>query len=383
MKAIAITHKGTEDIAALEIKELVKASSKISETVVLFEPKNMIDLCKLAYKAQSISRVVYLFDELKIQADFNKILKTIETAIKKISFDKWLGKDKSFKVLCRHLTNNNFSSQDMEKEAGAFIIENIKQKKAYEQKVDLENPDLIFYVYIFGERCYLGIDFCGFDLSKRDYKVFSSASDIKGTIAYSLLRIARYEKQKKLLDPFCSSGVIPIEAALYSNGSVNYYRKDNFAFLKLKPFEKENFDNFFNKLNKQDTKNKIFIAASDQQLYHVRSAKKNAKIAGANKDIEVSRIDLEWLDTKFNKNEIDLIAAKPLFSKYDVQKIKKTYDEFFYAAKYILSEKGKIALISISMDLLKESAEKHGFKIAEERIVWQGQQKLEITVFKN
>ena len=244
MKAIAITHKGTEDIAALEIKELIKATSKINETVVLFELKNMIDLCKLAYKAQSISRVVYLFDEFKIQADFNKILKTIETKIKKINFDKWLDKNKSFKVLCRHLTNNNFSSQDMEKEAGAFIIENIKQKKAYEQKVDLENPDLIFYVYIFDERCYLGIDFCGFDLSKRDYKVFSSASDIKGTIAYSLLRIAGYEKQKKLLDPFCSSGVIPIEAALYSNGSVNYYRKDNFAFLKLNPFEKENFENF-------------------------------------------------------------------------------------------------------------------------------------------
>jgi len=94
------------------------------------------------------------------------------------------------------LTNDDFSSQDIEKETGAFIINNIKEKKAYDQKVDLENPDLIFYVYIFNERCYLGIDFCGFDLSKRDYKVFSSASDIKGTIAYSLLRIVGYKKKK-------------------------------------------------------------------------------------------------------------------------------------------------------------------------------------------
>ena len=383
MKAIAITHKGTEDIAALEIKELIKATSKINETVVLFEPKNMIDLCKLAYKAQSISRVVYLFDELKIQTDFNKILKAIEAEIKKINFDKWLDKDKSFKVLCRHLTNNSFSSQDMEKEAGAFIIGNIKQKKAYNQKVDLENPDLIFYIYIFNKRCYLGIDFCGFDLSKRDYKVFSSASDIKGTIAYSLLRIAGYEKEKKLLDPFCSSGVIPIEAALYSRGTVNYYRKEDFAFLKLKPFEKQDFEDFFNKLNKEDNKNKPLISASDQQLYYIRAAKKNAKIAAVNKDIEFSRADIEWLDTRFDKNEIDLIVAKPLFSKYDLQRTRKTYDEFFYAAKYILSEKGKIVLISRTAELLRQSAEKHGFKIAEERNVWQGQQKLEITVFKN
>jgi len=381
MKAIAITHRGIEDVAVLEIKELIKVSSKVNETVVLFEPKKMIDLCRLAYKAQSIIKVICLFDEFKIQTDFNKILRTIEKRIKKIDFDKWLDKYKSFKVLCQHLTNDNFSSQDIEKETGAFIIESIKQKKRYDQKVDLENPDLIFYVYIFNERCYLGIDFCGFDLSKRDYKVFSSASDIKGTIAYSLLRIVGYKKEKKLLDPFCSSGIIPIEAALYNKGSVNYYRKDDFAFLKLKPFEKQNFEQFFTKLNKKENKNKPLIFASDQQLYHIRSAKKNAKIAAINKDIEFSRADLEWLDTRFDKNEIDLIVTKPMFSKYDLKRTKKTYDEFFYAAKYILSEKGKIVLISRSMDLLKESTEKHGFKITDERIVWQGQQKLIITVF--
>ncbi len=379
MKAIAITHKGTEDIAALEIKELIRVNSKVNETTVLFEPKKMIDLCTLAYRAQSIIKVICLFDEFKIQTGFNEILKIIEKRIKKINFDKWLDKGKSFKVLCKHLTNDNFSSQDIEKETGAFIIDNIK--KAYDQKVDLENPDLIFYVYIFNEKCYLGIDFCGFDLSKRDYKVFSSASDIKGTIAYSLLRIAGYKKEKKLLDPFCSSGVIPIEAALYNQGTVNYYRKDDFAFLKLKPFEKQNFEQFFTKLNKKKDKNKPLIFASDQQLYHIRSAKKNAKIAAVNKDIEFSRADLEWLDTRFDKNEVDLIVTKPMFSKYDLKRTKKTYDEFFYAAKYILSEKGKIVLISRSMDLLKESAKKHGFKVTDERIVWQGQQKLEITVF--
>ncbi len=116
MKAIAITHKGIEDIAALEVKEIIKVSAETKETVVLFEPKKIIDLCTLAYKAQSIIKVICLFDEFKIQADFNEILNTIEKRIKKISFDKWLDKDKSFKVLCKHLTNDSFSSQDIEKE---------------------------------------------------------------------------------------------------------------------------------------------------------------------------------------------------------------------------------------------------------------------------
>ena len=62
METLAITIKGIEDIASLEIKELIKA--KIIEekpSVVIFKPNKLIDLCMLCYKAQSISRVLYLF----------------------------------------------------------------------------------------------------------------------------------------------------------------------------------------------------------------------------------------------------------------------------------------------------------------------------------
>ena len=62
MRAIAITHKGIEDITALEIKEIIKVNSNIKETVVLFEPKKIDDLCTLAYKAQSLIKVMYIFD---------------------------------------------------------------------------------------------------------------------------------------------------------------------------------------------------------------------------------------------------------------------------------------------------------------------------------
>ena len=382
MRAIAITHKGIEDITSLEVKEIIKVNSNIKETVVLFKPKKIDDLCTLAYKAQSLIKVMYLFDNFKVKKDEKSILEEVKKSIDKIDFSEWLDKERTFRVSCQHIGNEDISSQEIEKETGAIVIKHIQKKNKYEQKVDLDNPDVIFYVYICDDECYFGIDFCGFNLSKRDYKVFSSASDIKGTIAYSLLRIAGYKKEKKLIDPFCSSGVIPIEAALYNKCSVNYYRKDDFAFLKLKPFEKKDFHSFFSKLIKKENKSKSLIFASDQQLCHIRSAKKNAKIAAVNKNIEFSKVDTEWLDTRFDKNQIDLIVARPMFSKYDLKKTKKTYDEFFYAAKYILSEKGKIVLISRTVDLLKESAEKHSFKITDEKDVWQGQQKLNVTLFK-
>ncbi|MDD5086821.1 MAG: THUMP domain-containing protein [Candidatus Nanoarchaeia archaeon] len=378
MKGIAITHKGLEDIAALEIKEIIKASSEIKETSVIFNLKKIEELCTLAYKAQSLIRVIYLFDSFKVKDDEKSILDKIKKSVEKIDLTEWLDEEKTFRVSCKHV-ENEISSQEIEKETGAIIIDKIQQTSKYQQKVDLDNPDIIFYIYIYKNQCYLGIDFCGFDLSKRDYKVFSNPADTKGTISYSVLRIAGYKKSDTLLDPFCSSGTIPIEAALFKMGSVNFYRKDRFAFLKLRQFENHDFKKLFNHdFNEEKPK----ILASDERLFNMRAAKKNAKIASVNKMIEFSKIDVDWLDTKYEKQNIDLIATKPIFLKYELDKTKKLYDGFFYGAKYILKDKGKIAIISRGDDLIFELSKKHGFNICHERIVFQGDQQLKITIFQ-
>ncbi len=378
MKGIAITHKGLEDIAALEIKEIIKAESEVKETTVVFSPKNLVDLCTLAYKAQSLIKVLYLFDIFKVKNDEKSILDKIKKSVEKIDFKEWLDKEKTFRVSCKHV-ENEISSQEIEKETGAILIDKIQKTGKYDQKVDLDNPDVIFYIYIYENQCYIGIDFCGFDLSKRDYKVFSNPADTKGTISYSVLRIAEYKKSDTLLDPFCSSGTIPIEAALFKLGSVNFYRKDRFAFLKLKQFENHDFKKLFSNEYDEEKPN---ILASDERLYNMRAAKKNAKIASVNKMIEFSKIDVDWLDTKYEKQSIDLIATKPIFLKYELDKTKKIYDGFFYGAKYILKNKGKIVVISKGDDLIEEISKKHGFNICHERVVFQGSQQLKVTVFQ-
>jgi 23S rRNA G2445 N2-methylase RlmL len=132
----------------------------------------------------------------------------------------------------------------------------------------------------------------------------------------------------------------------------------------------------------QENKEKPNILASDERLCNMRAAKKNAKIASVNKMIEFSKIDVDWLDTKYEKQSIDLIATKPIFLKYELDKTKKLYDGFFYGAKYILKDKGKIAIISRGNDLIFELSEKHGFKICNAREISQGNQQLKVTVFQ-
>lgn len=356
MKGLIITNKGTEDISKKEIKELINSDAEIKETVCIFTINSLNDLCRLSYLGQSFIKVLYLLDIFNIDANFKQNLKKI---IKKNvkTFAKFIKKNHTFKVKCAKIDSDAISSE-IEDIAGSVI----------DYKVDLENPDLILYIYIFKDICYIGIDFSGFDLSKRDYKIFNFPVSLKGNIAYSLIRISGYNKKEKILDPFCSSGEIVIESALFASGmSPHYYKKDSFLFNKYLKFD-------FNKVDKKiDLKNKQ-IYALDSQFRNVRAAQKNSKIAGVNKIINFSRQETEWLDIKFKKEEIDKIVTGIRFSKYN--NITKLLKEFFYQCSYILKKKGKIVIVTNNKELLKT-----GFDIIEEREVWQGKEKLYVLVY--
>ena len=376
MKALAITSKGIEDITALEIKELINSESEIKESCVAFEAKKPEDLYLLCYKAQSVEKILFLFGYFNFNNKnlFDDLKKHIES----IDFSKWLSKEITFKVTSK-IIDNDLSTQEISEKTGEFIINCIKKTKKYRQKVDLNNPDIIFFVYIFKNTCYLGIDIAGFELHKRQYRIFQHPSALRATIAYSLVRIANADEKDMLIDPFTGSGTIPIEAALYfSNFPVNYFNKDKFLFLKFFKNKK-----FFESIDKKIKTPKLKIYGYDAVLGYIISAKKNAKIAGIDKNLKLSRCEISWLDTKFKKNSVDkIITYPPQESKNIDQKItEKIYDEFFYQADFILKKQGRIVLITKSLELLKKYAEKYKFKLLDEREVYSGKQLLSVIVF--
>lgn len=363
MKGIAITNPGIEDVAKLEIKELIGKTASVYGNVVAFDC-SVDDLCLLAYKAQSLSYLMSLLGHF----DF-KSLDDISKKAAKIDVKDWLKKG-SVAVKCERVGEHPFTSQDAEKVVADALF------KGSKPKVDLKNPDIIILVYIHDNNCHIGIDFAGFDLSKRDYKIFTHPSSIKGTIAYALVRLSGWKKGI-LLDTFCGSGTIPIEAALFASSfPLNFFKKDKFAFTK---FHKFNFD-------KVDKKAKKKIAGKilgyDGFLPAVNASGKNAKIGGVEKFITFSKMDVEWLDTKFDKSTVDFIVTDPPhLTQENRRTMEKVYKEFFYQAEFVLSKKGKIVLITRNADEIKKYSQEHKFKLSSERSVWVGKQESKVLVF--
>ena len=124
MKGFLLTNKGMEDIAALEVNEIINKKSRLNDGCIIFDINNFEDLFKLCYLSQSASGVYLLLLEFEYKDLFNDFKKNVED----IDFKEWSSENITFKVKCIKGFENNLSTPDLEKEFGAIIIEYIQKK---------------------------------------------------------------------------------------------------------------------------------------------------------------------------------------------------------------------------------------------------------------
>ena len=368
MKGFAVVSKGIEQIVADELKELVVSKCSVSEYTVQFETKKMEDFLFLCYKSQSVDRIVYSLGEFT----FKDFFPEFEKFISKLKLESWM-KAKKFRMECIRYGNHTFNSADVEGKSMKLISSKFKMK------FERNEFDIIFFVYVVNDKCLFGIDLSGFELNKRNYKIYTHASSIRGTIGYALVRLSDFKPKDALLDAFSRDGIIPIEAGFYATGfPINYFRKDKFAFRRLKLGI--DFDKFFAKIDKKFNKKVTKIFSYDHMFKYVDFAKKNAKIAGIDKQLNFSRVEVEWLDIKFTKECVDRIVTYLPSSKS--KNLDKIYKEFFYQCEFILKKKGKLVILARLPNLVKKYAENNKFIVCEEVSIYSGEQKLDILILK-
>lgn len=71
-------------------------------------------------------------------------------------------------------------------------------------------------VYLDTDDCLLGLDTSGEALHKRGYRLAVAQAPLKETIAAGILLLSGWSRRLPLLDPFCGSGTIAVEAALFA-----------------------------------------------------------------------------------------------------------------------------------------------------------------------
>jgi 23S rRNA G2445 N2-methylase RlmL len=367
-KACAITFIGFEAVAAQEIKELIGAKAVLHKGVITFSASDK-ELARLCYKAQSLKRVMRLFGTFSF-TNTDNWKKQTHALLKKT--DCSVFSKRSFKAVCFRFGKHHFVSNDIAALYGEAILAVEKNTK-----VDLSDPDFLASCVIIDNESYIGLDFAGVDLSKREYKIYGHSSTLNASFAYCALRFSGFHGTESMVDPLCGVGTIPLEAGLFAAQiSPRFYQKDIFSFHHFLEIDMNQFDTDLDK-----SKN-ISIVGYDQQLRHVTAANKMAKLAGVHKIVSFSRADIEWLDTKLDEKSVDIIIAQPPVEgkALEVKDMEKLYQEFFYQVSFVLATKGKIVLLCQKTALVRKMCE--GFTIVDEHIAMQGQQKFTLVVME-
>ncbi len=133
---------------------------------------------------------------------------------KQLPWEEYLPKDAKFWVAKANSVNSKlFSPSDIQSIMKKAMVERMKMK--YKQDWFEENgASYPLRVTILKDEVTVCIDTSGESLHKRGYRRLTSKAPITETLAAALIMLTPWNKDRLLVDPFCGSGTIPIEAAM-------------------------------------------------------------------------------------------------------------------------------------------------------------------------
>ena len=366
MKLFTTCTEKLEDYSKLELENLGFTDIIIRKGCCIVAVKSYEDIIRFSYISSLTRRCGLLLMQKKISPVLKENENKLKEVIKKLDLEEFFEENTEFRIETLRKGEHEFNSSEFERFFGGLIYDELEIRKL-NPKVNLKNPSLNIYSQIIDDELIVGVDFIGFDSNKRDYKIFSNSHSIRGDLGQVMvLEGLKSLKKGVLLDPFASDGVIGIEAALKIYGkSHNYYRKKDFLLKKLKKVKNIDHKKIFSDCDKKETKDsEISVVCYDSMLSNVKSIQKNSKIAGIDKKIKVSKIEIDFLDIKFKEDTIDgIISVLPKKSRdLGLGKLKKIIDKFFYQAKFILKKDSNIILLSEDHELV-EISKNYDFKI--------------------
>jgi len=164
----------------------------------------------------------------------------------------------------------------------------------YQEDSGTDLPQLIV-VRLVDNLCTISIDSSGALLHRRGYRLATAKAPLRETLASAMVMASGWDKISPLLDPFCGSGTIPIEAALLA-GRVPAGHRRRFAFMDWPHFDSK----FWNELLADAAKTIVSdiptIIGSDRDAGAIRAAQANAERAGVAGCIEFSGRAISAID---------------------------------------------------------------------------------------
>lgn len=330
MKLIAKTFQGLEDVLAKELTELGANDIQKGLRMVSFTG----DL-EMMYRANFCLRTAVRV--LKVIKEFDADdADQVYEAVKQIPWDEYMSQKDTFLVddtvysdVFRH---SKFVAYRVKDAIADYFREHTPE--GTRPNVSLSDPDMRINVHVTERHVSISLDSSGQSLHQRGYRTGTVAAPLNEVLAAGILLLAGWEGQCDLVDPFCGSGTLLVEAALIAqNVWPGVFRKE-FGFERWRDFDEDLLQRIYDDDSaERDFDHKIY--GFDINRRAVAIAQDNVRSAGVKDCVELQQQD--FYEFEWEGHEPTLMVTNPpygerlqsddIFELYDTigQRLKKQF----------------------------------------------------------
>lgn len=284
---IAPCHFGMEAVLKREITDLGYEISATDNGKVTFIA-DAEGICRANLFLRTTERILLKVAEFKA-VTFDELFENI----KAIRWDEFIPENGKFWVTKATSVNSKlFSPSDIQRIVKKAMVESLK-KSYHTDWFQEDGPEYPLRINILKDVVTVGLDTTGVSLHKRGYRKYTAPAPVTETLAAAILLLSPWKKDRILVDPFCGSGTIPIEAAMIAM---------NIAPGMNREFTSESWQNIIPKkewygvseeaMDLVDESAELNIQGFDIDGEVLKMARANAALAGVDKHIHFQKRDI-------------------------------------------------------------------------------------------
>ena len=284
---IAPCHFGLESVLKREITDLGYEVTAVEDGRVTFFG-DAEALCRANVFLRTAERIL-----IKIGSFHAETFEELFQGIKALPWEEYIPKNGKFWVAKASSGKSRlFSPSDIQSIVKKAMVERLKGRYVVTWFPE-DGESFPLRVFLMKDEVTVGLDSTGESLHKRGYRKLTAKAPIAENLAAALIMLTPWRGDRILVDPFCGSGTIPIEAAMMAA---------NIAPGMSRSFTAENWPHIIEKKQWYDAVDEAQemmtpdvrpdIQGYDLDDDMVTIARQNAKLAGVEKLIHFQRRDV-------------------------------------------------------------------------------------------
>ncbi|MDP4535251.1 bifunctional 23S rRNA (guanine(2069)-N(7))-methyltransferase RlmK/23S rRNA (guanine(2445)-N(2))-methyltransferase RlmL [Alkalimonas collagenimarina] len=344
----ALTSKGVEELLAEEIRQHQGEVVKVTMGVVRFKAdlRTAYQLCLWSRLATRILRLLHtemVNNDSDLYAVANQLTWTELMSVRQSIAIDCVGKHPS-------IDNTQYGALRV-KDA---IVDQFRAAEGERPNVDRQQPDVRFQVRISNKAFHFLQDFSGPSLHQRGYRFGQGEAPLKEHLAAALLLRSGWTPGQVLLDPFCGSGTLLIEAALMATHQAPGLQREHFAFEGWPGHRAALWQELITaaKAERQELTGIQFYGL-DKNASVLQKARHNARNAGVDELIDFQQADATKLSAAVTQTTGVIVTNPPYGERLgDLPELIPLYSNFSVGLKQHY-QGWRLGIITSNKDLLR------------------------------